>query len=66
MIRTHKTVVHACGCETAYTQSGGRIGFLRECPAAMAVFAKYAGQPETREVTAARVSDFDAHLGEAE
>jgi 8-oxo-dGTP pyrophosphatase MutT (NUDIX family) len=41
---------------------GDRLGLSAQCDEATAVFARYAGKPETREVSDARPADFGAHF----
>lgn len=51
-----------CGCRL-HVSAGGRVmGFADQCEEATAIFARHSGQPETREVSAARTADFDAHF----
>jgi hypothetical protein len=51
-----------CGCRVGYNSAGSRVGLSAQCAEATAIFARHAGQPETREVSAARTADFDAHF----
>jgi hypothetical protein len=51
-----------CGCRLRYSAGGRLEGFAYRCEEAIAIFARHSGQPETREVSAARTADFDAHF----
>jgi hypothetical protein len=60
--RTDRTEALPCGCRVLYSAGGWLVGFSIRCDEVTAIFARYAGKPETREVSAARSADFDAHL----
>jgi hypothetical protein len=51
-----------CGCRLHYSAGGRVMGFADQCEEATTIFARYSGQPETREVSAARAAEFDAHF----
>jgi hypothetical protein len=62
MTRATGTEAMPCGCHAVYYADGRLMGFGVQCAEVTAIFARYAGKPETREVSAARSADFDAHL----
>jgi hypothetical protein len=51
-----------CGCVVGYNTAGRLIGFRKECETAIGIFAANANRPETREHSAARSAEFDAHI----
>jgi hypothetical protein len=51
-----------CGCVYQLPTSTSAGGFSANCLEVTAIFARYAGRPETLEVTIARTADFDAHF----
>lgn len=51
-----------CGCRYRHPTSTSAGGFSANCAEVTAIFARHAGQPETREVSDARAADFGAHF----
>jgi hypothetical protein len=62
MTRAPRTEPLPCGCRVLYSAGDRLVGFSTQCDEVTTIFARYAGKPETREVSAARSAGFDAHL----